>query len=298
VLREGVVFQMLGGGKRVRATLCAAVCELFSGSYRPALSFAAGLEHLQNFTLVHDDIADGDVERRGRPTTWTRFGIPHAINIGDAFIPLSAFAILDSRLETPTQLRLFELLSTYGLEVAEGQSMDIALREADAPTEEAYVACSAKKTGGFFAIAVLGGAIIGGAPEDELDDLAAFAHTAGVAFQIKDDLLDVIGGKGRRVGSDIREGKRTMLAAYALELGSEAERRRLIEILNRPRADTTATEIAWVHGLYARTGAQVKAEATAERFLTEAIEHLDGLPRTPARYRFLRLCRHLTRRSR
>lgn len=293
-----MVFQVLGGGKRMRAALCASVCEVFRGSYRPALGFAAAIEHLQNFTLVHDDIADGDDERRGRAAAWKRFGLAHGINIGDAFVPLSALAILDGDLDARTQLRLFRVLSTCGLEVAEGQSLDIALRAEGAPTEAAYVACAAKKTGGFFAMAAVGGAIIGGAGEPQLDDLAAFAHEAGVAFQIKDDLLDVIGGKGRAVGSDVREGKRTLLAAYALERASAAERRRLTEILDRPREQTSDLEIAWVHGLYARTGARRRAEEAAERWLADAIERLDGLPRTPAGYRFLRVCRHLVRRAR
>ena len=159
------------------------------------------------------------------------------------------------------------MLSEYGLEVVEGQSLDINLRADRAPTEEAYVACTAKKTGGFFAIAIVGGGVIGGATDHQLDDLGVFAREAGVAFQIKDDLLDVVGGKGRRLGSDVAEGKRTVLAAYALERAHGAEQRRLIDILDLPRDRTTESDIAWVHGLYTRTGARVRAEAAAERRL-------------------------------
>jgi geranylgeranyl pyrophosphate synthase len=296
-LKEGVVFQVLGGGKRIRAALCAAVCELFHGSYRPALGFAAALEHLQNFTLVHDDIADGDEERRGRESAWKRFGLAHGINIGDAFVPLAGAAILDTDLEPDTKLRLFGVLSEYGLEVVEGQSLDINLRADDAPTEAAYVACTSKKTGAFFAIAIVGGGVIGGAAENQLEDLGAFAREAGVAFQIKDDLLDVIGGKGRGLGSDVAEGKRTVLAAYAYERATERERRRLVGVLNLPRARTTASDIAWVHGLYTRTGARESAEVAAEQRLSSAIDRLQSLPRTAGRYRFLRLCRYLTRRA-
>ena len=287
---------MLGGGKRIRAGLCAAVCEVFSGSYDKALGFAAALEHLQNFTLVHDDIADGDEERRGRESVWKRFGLAHGINIGDAFVPLAALAILESDLTSARRLRLLRVVSNHGLEVAEGQSLDIDLRTDDAPTEASYVACTRKKTGAFFALAIVGGGVIGGASERQLRDLGRFAREAGVAFQIKDDLLDVVGGKGRTLGSDVREGKRTVMVAYALERASPVERRRLVSILNAPRVRTTATDIAWVHGLYGRTGAQARAEAAAERRLSQAIEELDTLPRTPARYRFLRLCRHLTSR--
>jgi geranylgeranyl diphosphate synthase type I len=297
-LKEGVVFQVLSGGKRLRAGLCAAVCEVFAGTYKPALGFAAALEHLQNFTLVHDDIADGDEERRGRKSAWKRYGLAHGINIGDAFVPLSGLAILETDLDPQTKLRLFRVLSDHGVEIVEGQSLDINLRADDAPTEEAYVACTAKKTGAFFAMAIVGGGVIGGAAEDQLADLGAFARDAGVAFQIKDDLLDVIGGKGRKLGSDVMEGKRTVMAAYAFERASQRDRQRLVDILNLPRDRTTATDIAWVHGLYTRTGARARAEAAAENRLSDAIDRLESLPRTPARYRFFQLCRYLTRRAR
>jgi len=296
-LKEGVVFQVVSGGKRIRAALCAAACEVFSSSYHQALGFAAALEHLQNFTLVHDDIADGDPERRGRDSAWKRFGLAHAINIGDAFIPLAGLAILETELDAQTKMRLFRVLSDHGLRVVEGQSLDINLRADDAPTEAAYVACTAKKTGAFFAIAIVGGGVIGGAAEHQLEDLRAFAHDAGVAFQIKDDVLDLVGGKGRTLGSDVMEGKRTVMVAYALDRASESDGRRLVEILNRPRARTTRSDIAWVHGLYHRTGARARAEATAERRISQAIDHLGSLPQTSAKYRFLRLCRYLTRRA-
>src|SRR5207248_9836993 len=100
------------------------------------------------------------------------------------------------------------------------------LRRDDEPSEAAYVACTAKKTGAFFAIAIVGGGVIGGAADHQLEDLAAFAHDAGVAFQMKDDVLDVVGGKGRPLGSDVLEGKRTVLAAYAFERASERDRSR------------------------------------------------------------------------
>jgi geranylgeranyl pyrophosphate synthase len=296
-LKEGVVFQVLSGGKRIRAALCAAVCELFGGSYRPALGFAAALEHLHNFTLVHDDIADGDEERRGRESAWKRFGLAHGINIGDAFVPLAGSAILDTDLDAETKMRLFGVLSEYGLEVVEGQSLDINLRDHAPPSEAAYVACTSKKTGAFFAIAIVGGGVIGGATAQQLEELGAFAREAGVAFQIKDDLLDVVGGKGRRPGSDVVEGKRTVLAAYAFERATEREQRRLVDVLDLPGDRTTASDIAWVHGLYTRTGARARAEAAAERRLSAAIGRLQSLPYTASRYRFLRLCHYLTRRA-
>jgi geranylgeranyl pyrophosphate synthase len=295
-LKEGVAFQMVGGGKRIRAALCATVCEIFSGSHHPALSFAAAVEHLQNFTLVHDDIADGDDERRGQAAAWKKFGLAHGINIGDIFIPLSALAILEADYQDQTKIRLLQLISNYGLEVAEGQSLDINLRSNNAPTVEDYISCTQKKTGAFFAMAAIGGGIIGGASDSHLEILRRFALQAGVAFQIKDDVLDFAGGKGRAQGSDVKEGKRTLLVSYALEAANRAEKSRLIEILNTSRNKKTEEQVQWVHDLFERAHAQEKAERLAEDLIDSAIDYLLDFPETPAKYRFLRLSKYLTRR--
>jgi geranylgeranyl diphosphate synthase type I len=296
-LKEGVVSQVLGGGKRIRAALCATVCEVFSGDRRRALPFAAAIEHLQNFTLIHDDIADGDEERRNGPSAWKRFGVAHAINIGDVFIPLGSLAVLESDYPAETKLELLSVISRYGLVVAEGQGLDINLRSVD-PTEDAYVECTRKKTGAFFAMAVVGGAVVGGADPDAIDDLEGFASAAGVAFQIKDDVLDVSGGKGRRAGSDVLEGKRTLLVAHALAHAADNDAARLRAILDRHRDRTSDADVSWVLDLYHRTGAVRHAEAMAERLVDEALSGLVRLPETPAKYRFMRLSRHLAKRVR
>jgi geranylgeranyl pyrophosphate synthase len=145
-------------------------------------------------------------------------------------------------------------------------------------------------------MASVGGGIIGGAGERHLNSLRDFALQAGVAFQIKDDILDYVGGKGRVVGSDILEGKRTLLVVYASDTASAAERHRLLEILNRPRSEKSAQDIAWVHELYQRTHASSRAEQLAEQLIDNALDSLMDLPDTPAKYRFLRLSRHLSRR--
>lgn len=296
ILREGVVYQINGGGKRLRAALCATVCEIFCGSFEPALSFAAAIEHLQNFTLIHDDIADGDGERRGKLAAWQRFGLAQGINIGDIFVPLAALAVLEGRYTAEVKIRLLQTISEHGLMVAEGQSRDISLRHNNAPTFEDYFECAKKKTGAFFGMAVVGGGIVGGADQVQLELLREFALAAGVAFQIKDDLLDVVGGKGRTAGSDVVEGKRTLLMIYAAERASDQDRLRLIDIHNFPPKATTVSEITWVHELYRRTGTLQRAEEAAEALLEDVITLLERLPRTRAKYRFIRLSRYLTRR--
>jgi geranylgeranyl diphosphate synthase, type I len=296
-LKEGVAYQMQTGGKRIRAALCATACELFCGSYLRALSFAAAIEHLQNFTLVHDDIADGDSERRGKDALWKRFGIAHGINIGDIFVPLGAMAILDSTYSPAIKLRLMRIISEYGLEMAEGQSLDINLRQNDSPTTEEYMKCTSKKTGAFLAMATVGGAIIGEATKKDLDALRRYALLAGTSFQIKDDVLDLTGGKGRFIGSDILEGKRTLLMIYGLQHSTQADRKKLVRILNKPRASNLPAEVEWVCDFYRKTGAVEYAERVAQDMVQQASECLTPLPETKAKYRLLRISKYLSSRA-
>jgi geranylgeranyl diphosphate synthase type I len=295
-LRDGVSAQVAGGGKRIRAGLCVTACEIFCGSYRPALGFAAAVEHLQNFTLIHDDIADGDAERRGVESAWKRFGLGHGITIGDAFVPLACLAILDGGGPPAVQTRLLRVVSEFGLQVAAGQTLDLDLRRDDAPTVDAYVDCTRRKTGAFFAMAAVGGALLGGAPEGGLRALTDFASDAGVAFQIKDDVIDAVGGKGRQVGSDVAEGKRTLVVAYALERSGVDDGARLLRILNAPRERTSRADVDWALDLYWRTRALDRAERTAETLVDQAVSGLLALPEVPAKYRFLRLGKYLTQR--
>jgi geranylgeranyl pyrophosphate synthase len=295
-LKRGMTHQVLSGGKRVRAALCAASCEMFGAPYEQALHFAAAIEHMQNFTLVHDDIADGDGQRRSQPSIWKQFGIGHGVNIGDGFIPLAAATILDAPYSTDVKMALLRAVTTHALQMVVGQTLDINMRSLDCPTTDEYIECARKKTGAFLALATVGGAIVGGASVEALGSLQRFALGAGVAFQIKDDLLDLVGGKGRDAGSDVMEGKRTLLVIVAGPRLSQERRRRMFTILNKSRGSKTRDEVAWVHEALLETGAVEAAELAAEDALDNACQQLGSLPPTEGKYRLLRIARYLNKR--
>ena len=295
-LRAGVASQVASGGKRLRAALCVASCELFGTPYTYGLDFAAAIEHIHNFTLVHDDIADGDEQRRSSPSMWKRHGIAHAINIGDVFVPLAARSILDARYPDLVKLRLLKLTAEHAMEMAEGQNLDLNLRHNTNARYEDYVACAMKKTGAFLALATVGGGVLGGAGPGDLKRLREFARLGGVSFQIRDDVLDMRGDKGRASGSDVREGKRTLMVLHAARSASDKERHRLYAILDKPRRATSTADIAWVWRLFRRTGADAYATRKAALLSDEACAQLLGLPESPAKYRLLRLARYMSAR--
>ena len=147
--------------------------------------------------------------------------------------------------------------------MVEGQNLDLNLRRTDRAGYEDYFECTSKKTGAFLALATVGGGLIGGATDTNLRRLHEFGRLSGVSFQIRDDLLDVNSDKGRTPGSDILEGKRTLMVVHASRQASPSDRRRLYAILNKPRESTSSTDVTWVWRLFRRTRADEYAARTA-----------------------------------
>ena len=295
-LKEGVTYQVTSGGKRIRAALCVTTSEMFGTNGSRALDFAATIEHLQNFSLIHDDIADGDTQRRYHESIWKRFGVAHGINIGDTFALFASLGILDSSYSENVKLGLLKLVSEYGLEMIVGQALDINMRQNDNVTENEYMDCTRKKTGAFLAMAAVGGGIIGGADVKYLSLLREFALLAGTAFQIKDDILDIHGFKGRDNGSDILEGKRTLLLIHALREASLPDRSRLLHILNKRRNRKTAEEVQWACDVVRKTGAIEYAELISTELVHQACGYLFSLPDNEPKNRLIRISTYLSQR--
>jgi geranylgeranyl pyrophosphate synthase len=297
-LRPGIGAQIASGGKRLRAALAVTSCALFGAPEARALEFAAAVEHLQNVSLIHDDIADGDAQRRNQKAMWVRHGVGQAVNIGDGFLPLVTLSILEAPCSERVKLRLLHLVAEYGLEMVEGQTLDLNLRAKTDVSLEEYFDCTAKKTGALLSLAIVGGGVIGGGADVHLALLRDFSTLAGVAFQIRDDALDLEGGKGRRRGSDVLEGKRTILTVHAARHADRPRRERLYTILDKPRAEKSPVEVRWVLDLYRELGADDFAHGLVTELLDKAAERLRALPETQAKHRLLRLTRHLGSRRR
>jgi geranylgeranyl diphosphate synthase type II len=176
------------------------------------------------------------------------------------------------------------------------QNLDLNLRHNDSASYDDYFECTTRKTGAFLAMATVGGGLIGGAADPDLKRLREFARLGGVSFQIRDDLLDMDGGKGRVPGSDVLEGKRTLMVVHAARRATAGDRRRLYRILDKPRQSTSASDVAWVWQLFRRTEADDHAARTAADLADQACDHLLDLPESAAKYRLLRLARYLSTR--
>ena len=202
-------------GKRIRpllVLLCTSAC---GADWQSALSAAAAVELVHNFSLVHDDIQDNSDRRRGRPTTWVKWGMPMAINVGDALFVLSNQAIIDLKENHPPEIvvRAAEILHNTCLELTRGQFLDMSYEERNDLAVEDYWPMIAGKTAALLSACCHIGALLGGADDAGQDAYRAFGHYLGLAFQVQDDILGIWGDEaltGKSVASDLIEGKNSL----------------------------------------------------------------------------------------
>ena len=168
---------------------------------------------------------------------------------------------------------------TYGKTV-EGQALDINARAAESFTVDAYMKMVELKTGYYLACGMVGGAIVAGASNDVVEKIWMLGKNMGPAFQIRDDLIDLTHGKGRGgvIGSDIKEGKASFLYSYVLQIASGEQKKRLREIMLKPREETTADDIEWVLDVYRRYDAMKYAQDYAENLVQQAYKTINEIP--------------------
>lgn len=269
-------------GKRVRPALAVLTCEALGGSRRLAMPFAAAVEMMHNFFLAHDDIEDGDETRHGRPAVWRRYGLAHAINIGDYLHARTMAVVLMSIEEGVSHektIRLLSLLSDTLDHTVRGQARDITARGSARLTVDDYMKIVREKTGFYLAAPILGGAILAGADEPVIAAIRKFGDAVGPMYQIMDDLIDLTEDKGRgECGADVREGKRSFMVAHALANLDEPSRKELCDILDRPREETTPADVDRAIALFESCGAMDAARETIDGLGRHAREATAEMP--------------------
>lgn len=297
-LHNAIWYHLDSGGKRLRPALAVATCKVFGGDVKKVIPFAAGCELLHNWLLIHDDIEDGDVIRRDKPALWKKYGLAHGINAGDYMSEKVYELILKSEVDEKTLIRLLkETIKTCAL-TAEGQTHDMNLRENNNPSEEEYMNSVKRKTAYYLTMPIVGGAIIAGAPDNIINKIKEFGMKIGPAFQIVDDLLDLTKGKGRKeIGSDIKEGKRSIMVVHCSSKCNSEEKTKLFEILNKPRRKTSDKDVLWVKGLFEKYGSMTYAREMADKLVMEAKEIVSGFP-DEARELLNRFAEYMIKRKR
>ncbi|MFQ5863463.1 MAG: polyprenyl synthetase family protein, partial [Candidatus Brocadiales bacterium] len=279
-LSEPIWYHMDSGGKRMRPALCLIVCEALGGNPDEAVPFAAAVEVLHNMFLMHDDIEDGDTMRRDKPTVWVKYGTANAINVGDYMLGRAYRSILDRSLSLEKRLRLLDIFTLTYEKTVEGQALDINWRGSTKFTIENYLQIVELKTAYYLTCGMVGGAVVAGTSDRVIEKIWELGKSMGPAFQIRDDLIDLTQGKGRGgvIGSDIREGKPSFLYAYTLGVAGAADRERLIEIMLKPRENTSSREVNEVIALYKKYDAINYSQNYAEGLVERAFKTIEEIP--------------------
>lgn len=258
------------GGKRTRPALALLGCEAVGADPAAALSTAAAIEYFQSAALIHDDIADKSELRRGEPCTYVTEGTGVAINIGDlGLVNVLALVLRDEKLPAATRADVAERLVQMEERTLEGQALDLGwVRDGrwDISVED-YLYMASHKTAYYSAaVPLVTGALCGGGTPEQLRALDEFGMRAGLAFQLQDDLLNLVGdaeAQGKDFRSDITEGKRTLAVVYALASLDARDREELVAILED--GTTNADELARAVELIEAGGGIAHCSQLAER---------------------------------
>lgn len=222
-LAESMRYSLLAGGKRIRPTLVLEFCRICGGDIDAAMPVACAIEMLHTYSLIHDDLPcmDDDALRRGRPTNHVVYGECTATLAGDALQAEAFGTILRSALPAERKARCAEFLAdAVGLDgMCGGQFLDM-LGEGKKLSEQELADINSRKTGALLTAACRMGVAAGGGNEAQLEAASLYGAAIGAAFQIRDDMLDVLGNEqelGKPIGSDAQEEKNTYMALYGAE---------------------------------------------------------------------------------
>ncbi len=284
------------GGKRLRPYMVLLSSKAAGGNFEDAYNAAVAVELLHNFTLVHDDIMDKADKRRGRETVHIKFGLNPAILAGDNLVAVAYRNLLkDCRINTA---EIMDSFTTGLIEVCEGQSYDTDFETQENVTIDQYKLMIQKKTAAMVEMCCAVGGYLANADEKIIKALKTFGLNLGMAFQIQDDLLDILADEakfGKVVGGDLVEGKKTYIFLKALEFAEGDDKKLLLEVVKNKGIDKSM--VPMYRNLYIKLGVIEDARSLMNDYNDIALKALDVLPDTEAKENLIWLANMLIKRS-
>lgn len=272
----------INAGKRIRPVLTLLSCQACNGDAQLALPAAAGIELLHNFSLIHDDIEDGDALRRGRPTLWKQWNTALAINAGDTMFALShlAFQRCADRGAAPGDvLRALRVFDDTNVHLTVGQHWDISFETRTAVSVSQYLDMIAGKTAALTAAACGIGALIAGANAQTAEALSEFGRSLGLSFQLQDDVLGIWGDPAvtGKADGDLARRKKTLPVLFA------AERDEVVRALYFGDSPLTTAQLGDLRNRIDASGARKHTEDAAASAYAKGAEALEALPDSASR---------------
>jgi len=271
-------------GKYLRATLCLLGCESTGSDFRAALPLAAAIEYVHNFSLVHDDIQDNDRLRRHRPTVWSIWGKPQAINAGSAMRIIAGLALQklnDLGISAQKQVDAAAIMDEACLRMIEGQYLDISFESRNDIGLKDYLDMIEKKTSALIEAALMMGACVNIKTED-LEPFRMLGLNLGLAFQIRDDILGIWGNDrktGKPNGSDIRKKKKSFPVVFFMANATGKTKDRFLEIYSQKKISDD--DMGWVIKCLEQMGAKEYSQEKADHFYRQTVKAIQSLPVKP-----------------
>jgi len=281
-LYDPMRYVLQGGGKRLRPLLVLLACEAVGGKVESCLPAALAVEFLHNFTLIHDDVMDQDDIRRGRLTVHKKWDVSIAILSGDGLVALSYRVLLSK--SHPRIAEIGTLFSNTLLEICEGQALDKEFETRKEVAVNEYFVMIQKKTAALMALCAQIGGILGNGTDAEIEALRSFGFHLGVAFQLQDDLLDIVADEkllGKTWGSDIMRRKKTFLLIHALQQGDATTKSQLQAILQKEVI--AQSQVEEVKKLFQVAGTIEATQQHINRHFDLARQYLHRLPSSQGR---------------
>ena len=303
-LTKAVTDALEGKGKRIRAILSMLWCEVVSGDYRQAIPVSVAYELAHAAALIQDDIIDNSNSRRGKLSIVAKYGLPEAILSSDLLlfqVPKKLAEYGDLGVSTAVLCKLFDVLGeAYGAATL-GEFLDLEMVKNDDLAESSYEEMIRLKTGALIAASAASGVIVGNRDriDEKMVDLAyGFGEKLGMAYQVKDDLLDLMGDEtaiGKPVFTDMKSGKRNIVIIHTLKNSSVSDREYIRGLFFREHY--TESEIARARDIFSECGAVQHAMLTSERFTESARDLVSDLSEGDAKNRLLEMADYLVTRS-
>jgi geranylgeranyl diphosphate synthase, type II len=277
-LYEPIRYIMSLGGKRIRPLMVLLAAKMYDDDVENVLLPAAAVEVFHNFTLMHDDIMDKAPLRRGKQTVHEKWNANTAILSGDVMLVRAYEMMLGI---APDKLgKVLTLFSKTAAEVCEGQQLDMNFEQRELVSIEEYIHMITLKTAVLLGFSLELGAILQGAPDSDAEHLKQFGDNVGIAFQLRDDLLDVYGDKakfGKQVGGDILSDKKTFLMLTALEQANQEQLQTIIDWRNITDAETAEEKVQAITAVYDQLNIRKQTEQQIDFYFQRALHHLDAV---------------------
>lgn len=276
ILYDAAGHLIIHGGKRLRPHMVIKSCQILGGNTTNAMPAASAVEMIHNFTLVHDDIMDNDEMRHGVPTVHKKFGMPIAILAGDVLFSKAYQTISDSKLSNAATIQLVSRLAKACVDVCEGQLLDVKMAEEKRiPSQKEYITMIGKKTAALFDVSCSMGAICATSNQKDISNLSNFGRNLGIAFQITDDLIGVMGDPKitkKPVGNDLREGKKSLPILMAIKSVKGKDKKIILKSFGNPKS--TKNDLKNAVGVIRSLGIEESVRKQALEYAEKAKESL------------------------